>query len=72
MTKNLPRIMGLRPSSYLVDPLTKRELEVLPHESGQTVLSGPLPDQTALHGVLMKIRDWGLPLVAVNRVEHHE
>ena len=43
------------------------------HEaSGETILSGPLTDQTALHGVLMKIRDLGLPLIAVNRVEHKE
>jgi len=35
--------------------------------NGETVLSGPL-DQAALHGVLAKVRDLGLVLVAVNRV----
>ncbi len=37
-------------------------------EQGEAILSGPLPDQAALHGVLTKIRDLGLPLLAVHRV----
>ena len=38
-------------------------------ENGEAVLSGTIVDQAALHGVLMKIRDLGLPLLAVNQVE---
>jgi hypothetical protein len=34
-----------------------------------TVLRGPLPDEAALHGVLIKVRDLTLPLLAVNRIE---
>jgi hypothetical protein len=36
-------------------------------ENGETVLAGQIVDQAALHGVLMKIRDLGLPLIAVKR-----
>lgn len=35
---------------------------------GSTVLRGPLIDEAALHGVLIKVRDLALPLLAVNRV----
>jgi hypothetical protein len=35
---------------------------------GETVLSGPIEDQAALHGVLAKIRDLNLILIAVNRI----
>ncbi len=34
-----------------------------------TVLCGPIVDETALHGVLIKVRDLALPLLAVNRIE---
>jgi hypothetical protein len=37
--------------------------------NGETILTGPLVDQTALHGVLIKIRDLGLPLLSLTRVE---
>ena len=33
-----------------------------------TVLRGPLTDEAALHGVLIKVRDLALPLLAVNRI----
>ena len=42
----------------------------LTHEAnGETVLSGPIVDEAALHGILAKVRDLGLPLLSVNRVE---
>ena len=42
----------------------------LTHESdGTTVIHGPVVDQAALHGLLSKVRDLGLPLVAVTFCE---
>ena len=40
------------------------------HESeGTTVISGEIADQAALHGLLQRVRDLGLPLVSVRQVE---
>ena len=40
------------------------------HESvGTTILNGPVVEQAELHGLLQKVRDVGLPLVSVIRVE---
>jgi hypothetical protein len=36
---------------------------------GDTLLTGPVADQAALHGLFRKVRDLGLTLVSVNRVE---
>jgi hypothetical protein len=43
------------------------------HQSdGTTVISGPIADQAALHGVLQRVRDLGLPLVSVIGVEGYQ
>jgi len=44
-------------------------LAITLEENGNTLLSGPLADQAALHGLLKKVRDVGLPLLSVNSVE---
>jgi hypothetical protein len=44
-------------------------LEVTSDEHGQTTITGPVADQAALHGLLTKIRDLGLPLISVHRIE---
>ena len=44
-------------------------LTLAQEESGNTLLSGPLADQSALHGILKKVRDLGLTLLSVNSVE---
>jgi len=42
-------------------------LDVRPLGSGETLLSGPIRDQAALHGLLIKIRDLGLPLLGLEK-----
>ncbi len=40
--------------------------------NGDTLLTGPVVDQAALHGLLKKVRDLGLPLVSVSQVQLNE
>mgnify|MGYP000397918596 CR=1 FL=1 len=44
------------------------ELTITLEENGDTLLTGPVVDQAALHGLLKKVRDLGLPLLSVARV----
>jgi hypothetical protein len=44
-------------------------LSITSLDNGETLLTGPVLDQAALHGLLRKVRDVGLPLVAVIRIE---
>jgi hypothetical protein len=45
------------------------DLTITLEENGDTLLTGPVVDQAALHGLLRKVRDLGMPLLSVNRVE---
>ncbi len=47
-------------------------LAITPLEDGETILSGMMADQAALHGLLARIRDLGLPLLAVRRIDAEE
>ena len=38
-------------------------------DNGDTLLTGPVVDQAALHGLLKKVRDLGMPLLSVNCVK---
>ena len=44
-------------------------LTIALEDNGDTLLTGPVTDQAALYGLLKKVRDLGIPLVSVNRVE---
>lgn len=44
-------------------------LTLTPCSDGTTTISGPVVDQSALHGLLHRVRDLGLPLISVTRVD---
>jgi hypothetical protein len=44
-------------------------LQVSSDDRGQTVIAGPVADQAALHGLLAKVRDLGLELLEVRRID---
>jgi hypothetical protein len=44
-------------------------LTITLEDNGDTLLSGPVVDQAALHGLLKKVRDLGMPLVSVSPLE---
>jgi len=47
-------------------------LTITLRDNGETLLTGPVADQAALHGLLKKMRNLGMPLLSVNRVEPGE
>ena len=69
-TMNAPESYEIRVAAHLSENWAARfeGLSIGHDPEGQTVLSG-MHDQAALHGVLTKIRDLGLNLISVNRVE---
>lgn len=44
-------------------------LTITLEDNGETLLTGPVIDQAALHGLLKKVCNLGIPLVSVNRTE---
>lgn len=44
-------------------------MTITPADNGDTVLTGPVVDQAALHGLLRKVRDLGMPLISVGPIK---
>ena len=44
-------------------------LTITLEDNGDTILTGPVADQAALHGLLRKVRDLGMPLISATRVK---
>lgn len=66
-----PMIYQIRLMGHLAPQWTDwfEGLTITLEENGDTLLTGPVIDQAALHGILKKIRDLGMPLLSVNSVE---
>ena len=47
-------------------------LAITLEEDGDTLLTGPVIDQAALHGLLKKVRDLGMSLISISRVQSNE
>jgi hypothetical protein len=45
-------------------------MTITPQTDGQTLLTGPVRDQAALHGLLAKIRDLGMPILSFERADN--
>ena len=78
MTKSNQRLSLSRPVTYRIkiqghlDAYWSEwfdDLTVTYDEQDDTILTGQVADQAALHGALKKVRDLGLPLISVNLVE---
>ena len=69
-----PTVYQIRVKSHLGSEWTDwfEGLTITQEESGDTLLTGPVVDQAALHGLLKKVRDLGMALVSVNPVQFHE
>jgi hypothetical protein len=44
------------------------DLQIIPQPDGNTLVTGPITDQSALFGVISRLRDLGLVLISVHRV----
>ena len=81
MSNSISQIPSIQPDRYEI--LIKEhigekwltwfdEFAITQTASGETLLNGHIKDQSALHGLLAKIRDLNLTLISINRVEKEQ
>jgi hypothetical protein len=68
--RNEPELYEIRIRGHLDDRWADwfEGLTITREAGGETRLSGPVADQAALHGLLRKVRDLGLPLLSVAQI----
>ena len=68
---NEPAIYQIRVEGHLSDEWSEwfDDMSIDRKEDGTSVLTGPVADQSALHGLLVKIHGMALPLLSLQRVE---
>jgi len=71
MEQDIPRVYQIRIEGHLGSQWTDwfGGLSVTLEDNGDTLLTGPVIDQAALHGLLKKVRDLGMPLISVLPVQ---
>ncbi len=73
-TSSQPVIYQIRIKGHLGSQWTDwfEGLTITLEEDGNTLLTGPVVDQAALHGLLKKVRDLGMPLISVGPLERNQ
>ena len=73
-TPSQPMVYQIRLKGHLDSQWTDwfDDLTITLEEDGDTLLTGPVVDQAALHGLLKKVRDLGMPLVSVSPLENDQ
>ena len=68
---NQPMVYQIRIKGHLGHQWTEwfDGLTITQEEDGDTLLTGPVVDQAALHGLLKKVRDLGMPLLSVDSMK---
>jgi hypothetical protein len=71
---NQPMVYQIRVKGHLGSQWTDwfEGMTIMPGDDGDTLLSGVVVDQAALHGLLKTVRDLGLPLLSVNCIQEEE
>lgn len=71
MNRNQPMVYQIRLKGHLSSQWIDwfDGMTIMLEDNGETLIVGSVVDQSALHGLLKKVRDLGMPLLSVNRIE---